>query len=354
MRERTRLSIVCLVVLSLALVPALSVAGDGTAPLPTDDLENREGVVIDEEGDETQNWRNARALTDGDTYIGHVDRVSDSSDHFTVTVAQHQEVHVHVYLMGHDGVDEWVRPPTTDPPTPPSPPRTSAMLDCFIYHDPASDYPLDGAFNYYYVRHYMLNIVAPMPGTHTYHVNVSVNWAWTPNNYTWDYRLELEVGAVPEITAGDVVTDVLDMAGRDTRWYKVNAEAGHELNGSFEILNFDTGDPESRNVDVWVFPDDLGGYPRSLSWDWSAAPNEPVEPFSILATYGGHYYIKLRGMNHESTLPCTYSLYTEVKEVPEFPDTGVQNVYFDRHWHDTDWYRFDMKADQEHPEKPGL
>jgi hypothetical protein len=282
-----------------------------------------------------------------------VDRVADRSDHFTVDAAQHQEVNVYVYLLGHDGVDEWQRPPTTTPPSPPAPPRASAMLDCFIYHDPSTDYPLDGAYNYYYVRHYMLNVVAPMPGTHTYHVNVSVNWAWTPNNHTWDYRLEVEVGSVTEIEAGQLTTGVLDMAGRDTRWYRVWADAGQELNGSFEVLNFDTGDPESRNVDVWVFPDDLGGYPRALSWDWSAAPNEPVEPFSVLATYGGYYFIKLRGMNHEDVLPCSYSLYTNAQEVPEFPDTGVQNAYFDRHWHDTDWYRFDMQADLEHPEKPG-
>jgi len=144
------------------------------------------------------------------------------------------------------------------------------------------------------------------------------------------------------------------MEGRDTRWYQVDAPAGKEVNGSFEILNFETGAPESRNIDVWVFADDLGGYPRSLSWDWSAAPNEPVEPFSILATYSGQYYIKLRGMNHEDVLPCTYRLEVHVQEVPAFPDTGVLNAHFDRHWHDTDWYAFEMEAGQTHPTKPGL
>ncbi len=348
------MSIVCLVMISLLAVPGTSAVGSTPSIGPLLGVDDRSGSVIDEVGDETQSWRNARELTDGDAYLGHVDRVTDRSDHFTVTVAQHQEVNVHVYLLGHDGMDEWLRPPVTTPPSPPAPPRASAMLDCFIYHDPASDYPLDGAYNYYYVRHYMLNIVAPMPGTHTYHLNVSLNWAWTPNNHTWDYRLELEVGAVPEITAGQVVSDTLDMAGRDTRWYRVWADAGHELNGSFEVLNFEPGTPESRNMDVWVFPDDLGGYPRALSWDWSAAPNEPVEPFSVLATYSGHYFIKLRGMHHEDVLPCSYSLYTQVQEVPEFPATGVQNAYFDRHWHDSDWYRFDMSADLTHPEKPGI
>jgi hypothetical protein len=353
MRSGKHRYLVCLVILTLVTVPALSALGD----IPALDLDGptdvRTGSVIDEMADETHNWRDARELVDGDIYNGHVDRVDDESDHFTVTAAQYQEINVHVYLMGHDGIDEWSRPPTTTPPSPPSPPRTSAMLECYIYHDPATDYPLDGAFNYYYVRHYVLNVVAPMPGTHTYHVNVSLDWAWTPNNYTWDYKLELEIGAVPEISEGEVVNGQLDMAGRDTRWYKVWADAGTELNGSFEILNFDDGDPESRNVDIWVFPDDLGGYPRSVSWDWSAAPNEPVEPFSILATYGGFYFIKLRGMNHESILPCSYALYTETREVPAFPDTGIQSAYFDRHWHDTDWYRFDMLAEHEHPTKPG-
>jgi len=313
-----------------------------------------DGGVIAEAGDETHNWRDARSLDTGDTYQGHLDRVSDRSDHFTVTAAQHQEVNVHVYVMGHDGVNEWLRPPTTTPPSPPAPVRASTMLDCFIYQDPADRYPLDGAYNYYYVRHYVLNMVAPVPGTHTYHINVTVNWAWTPNNYTWDYSLSLEVGPVPVIRADEAVTGTLDMEGRDTRWYRVSAPAGREVNGSFEILNFETGDPESRNVDVWVFPEDLGGYPRSLAWDWSAAPNEPVEPFSILATYSGDYYIKLRGMNHEEVLPCSYRLEVHVQEVPAFPDTGVQGAYFDRHRHDTDWYSFQMEADNTHPTKPGL
>ncbi|MHC4780794.1 MAG: hypothetical protein ACYTFG_19660, partial [Planctomycetota bacterium] len=297
MKRRNQRHLVCLVMLMLATVPALSAMGGApTVDLPTTG-DDRAGSDIDEVADETTSWRDARALEDGDTYYGHVDRVKDRSDHFTVTAVQYQEINVHVYLLGHDGVDEWQRPTATTPPSPPSSPHTSAMLDCFIYHDPGTNYPLDGAFNYYYVRHYMLNIVAPMPGTHTYHVNVSNNWAWTPNNHTWDYMLELDVGAVPQITAGQVVRGELDMAGRDTVWYKVWADEEHELNGSFEVLNFDEGDPESRNVDVWVFPDDLGGYPRSVSWDWSAAPNEPVEPFSVLATYGGWYFIKLRGMN---------------------------------------------------------
>jgi hypothetical protein len=338
----------------MVTVPVASALGGAPADGPLDLLDTRSGSTYEEVGDETKSWRSAKELEDGDTYYGHVNRVDDKSDHFTVTAVQHQEINVHVYLMGHDGVDEWRRPATTTPPSPPSPPHTSAMLDCYIYHDPSTNYPLDGAFNYYYVRHYMLNVVAPMPGTHTYHMNVSLNWAWTPNNYTWDYKVVLEVGPVPEITEGQLVHGELDMAGRDTRWYKVWAHEGTELNGSFEILNFDTGDPEGRNIDIWVFPDDLGGYPRSVSWDWSAAPNEPVEPFSVLATYEGYYFIKLRGMNHESVLPCTYTLFTRVQDVPEFPDTGIQNVYLDRHRHDTDWYRFELKANQPHNTKPGL
>ena len=353
MKTRKPGYLVCLVMLMLVTVPVSSALG-GTAtdgPLVTNGT--RAGSEIDEVSDETHNWRDARALEDGDTYYGHVDRVVDRSDHFTVTAAQQQEVNVHVYILGHDGIDEWQRPPTTDPPSPPAPPRASSMLNCYIYHDPTTFYPLDGAFNYYYVRHFMLNIVAPMPGTHTYHVNVSLDWRWTPNNHTWDYMLELDVGNVPEISVGQPVQGDLDMAGRDTRWYKVWVDAEHELNGSFEILNFDETEPESRNVDIWVFPDDLGGYPRATNWDWSAAPNEQVEPFSVLATYGGWYFIKLRGMNHEETLPCTYDLITYVQEVPVFPEAGIQSAYFDRYRHDTDWYKFDMVANQEHMTKPG-
>ncbi len=354
MRTAWTAPLVCLLILTMVAVAALPAIGDPSTGSTTGAGPTAGGDVIAEVGDETHNWRDARPLATGETYQGHLSRVGDRSDHFTVTAAQLQEVNVHVYVMGHDGVNEWLRPPTTTPPSPPAPVRASTMLDCFIYKDPVDRYPLDGAYNYYYVRHYMLNIVAPVPGTHTYHVNVSINWAWTPNNYTWDYALALEVGPVPSIEAGEPVTGTLDMAGRDARWYRVDAPAGHEVNGSFEILNFETGDPESRNIDVWVFPDDLGGYPRSLSWDWSAAPNEPVEPFSILATYSGSYYIKLRGMNHEDVLPCSYRLEVHVQEVPTFPDTGVQNAYFDRYWHDTDWYSFEMEAGQAHPTKPGL
>ncbi|NIP33751.1 MAG: hypothetical protein GWN18_02380, partial [Thermoplasmata archaeon] len=41
------------------------------------------------------------------------------------------------------------------------------------------------------------------------------------------------------------------------------------------------------------------------------------------------------------------------KQITVFPDTGVQNVYFDRFKDDTDWYKFEMKANQPHHSKPG-
>ena len=59
-------------------------------------------------------------------------------------------------------------------------------------------------------------------------------------------------------------------------------------------------------------------------------------------------------MNHDNTLPCTYRLEVYTSAVPEFPEDGVQGVYFDRYRHDTDWYRFDMGANQLSDDKPGL
>ncbi|UCC94130.1 MAG: hypothetical protein JSW25_05575, partial [Thermoplasmata archaeon] len=156
MRTRTLRYIVCLVIVSMVSVPALSAMGDAPMTDPYDDNGTRSGSTHDEVGDETKNWRSAYELGDGDVYMGHVNRVDDKTDHFTVTAVQHQEINVHVYLMGHNGVDEWDRPTATTPPSPPAPPHTSAMIECYIYHDPATDYPLDGAFNYSYVRHYML------------------------------------------------------------------------------------------------------------------------------------------------------------------------------------------------------
>ncbi len=346
--------IVCLVMLSLVGLAALPTVTASPDPDHTVMPDERDGQTIYEEGDETHSPGDAMSLGSGDVYYGHLDRVGDRRDYFTVTALQLQVINVHVRVLGHDGIDEWVRPTATTPPSPPPPVTASTSIDCFIYHAPDSPYPLDGAYNYFYVRDYVINICAPVPGTHTYLVNVSMNWAWTPNNYTWDYMLELDVGPVPTTTAGQVVEGSIDLATRDTLWYKVRADPGHEVNGSFEVLNFNTGDPEERNVNIWAFPDDLGGYPRAMAWDWSAAPNEPVEPFSILATYDGWYYIKLRGMNHDTNLPCTFRLEVHVQDVPEFPEGGVQGAYFDRHHHDTDWYSFDMRANRPCDERPGL
>ena len=354
MRISRKPIIVCLVMLSLvsvAVLPTLSALPEPDHIVLPD---TRDGLTIEEEGDETHSPDDARSLGSGDVYYGHLDRVGDRRDHFTVTALQHQVVNVHVRVLGHDGIDEWVRPTATTPPSPPAPVTASTMIDCFISHSPGSPYPLDGAYNYYYVRDYVINICAPVPGTHTYHVNLSVNWLWTPNNHTWDYLLELDVADVPTITAEQVVEGTIDPATRDSLWYKVRAKAGQEVNGSFEILNYNTGDPEERNVNIWAFPDDLGGYPRAMAWDWSAAPNEPIEPFSILATYDGWYYIKLRGMNHDANLPCTFRLEVHVQDVPAFPQGGVQGAYFDRHHHDTDWYSFDMLANRPKDDVPGL
>jgi len=347
-------ALVCLVMLSLVAVAVLPAA----SALPSLDdllgLDGTRGLPIDEVGDETHSFGDARSLESGDVYNGHLERVGDRADYFSVTAAHQQVINVHVYVRGHDGTSEWVRPTATTPPSPPSTGAASTMLECYLYDTADAPYPLDGAYNYYYVRDYVVNICAPVPGTHTYLVNISIDWAWTPNNFTWDYMLELDVGSVPTIDSGQIVEEEIDLASRDTLWYKVQAPKGNEINGSFEILNFETTDPEERNVDVWLFADDLGGHPRSLAWDWSAAPNEPVEPFSILATYDGWYFIKLRGMNHINNLPCSLRLEVHVNPVPEFPAEGIQNTYFDKERHDTDWYSFDMQANQPDPEKPGL
>ncbi|NOQ53133.1 MAG: hypothetical protein GQ558_00855 [Thermoplasmata archaeon] len=347
-------ALVCLVMLSLVAVVALPAASAWPSLDHLSDLDVTRGLPVDEDGDETHSFRDARSLGSGDKYNGHLDKVGDRADYFSVTAAQHQVINVHVYVKGHDGTSEWVRPTATTPPSPPSTGAASTMLVCYIYHTAEAPYPLDGAYNYFYVRDYVVNICAPVPGTHTYLVNISIDWSWTPNNFTWDYLLELDVGSVTIITDDQVVVEEMDLATRDTLWYKVQAPKGNEINGSFEILNFETTDPEERNVDVWLFPDDIGGYPRSLAWDWSAAPNEPVEPFSILATYEGWYFIKLRGMNHDSNLPCSIRLEVHVTLVPEFPAGGIQNTYFDKKRHDTDWYSFDMQANQPDPVKPGL
>jgi hypothetical protein len=340
--------------LSLVAVAALPVASAWPSPDHLSGLDGTEGIPIDEDGDETHSFGDARPLEPGDAYNGHLDRVGDRADYFSVTAAHQQVINVHVYVKGHDGTSEWVRPTATTPPSPPSTGTASTMLECYIYHTTDAPYPLDGAYNYFYVRDYVVNICAPVPGTHTYLLNISIDWSWTPNNFTWDYLLELDVGSASIITDDQVVEEEMDLATRDTLWYKVQAPKGNEINGSFEILNFETTDPEERNVDVWLFPDDIGGYPRSLAWDWSAAPNEPVEPFSILATYEGWYFIKLRGMNHDANLPCSIRLEVHVDPVPEFPSEGIQNTYFDKKRHDTDWYSFDMQANQPDPVKPGL
>ncbi len=347
-------ALVCLVMLSLVAVVALPAASAWPSLDQLSDLDVTRGLPIDEDGDETHSFGDARSLGSGDKYNGHLDRVGDRADYFSVTAAYQQVINVHVYVKGHDGTSEWVRPTATTPPSPPSTGAASTMLECYIYNTADAPYPLDGAYNYFYVRDYVVNICAPVPGTHTYLVNISIDWSWTPNNFTWDYLLELDVGSVTIISDDQVVEEEMDLATRDTLWYKVQAPMGNEINGSFEILNFETTDPEERNVDVWLFPDDIGGYPRSIAWDWSAAPNEPVEPFSILATYEGWYFIKLRGMNHDSNLPCSIRLEVHVTPVPEFPAGGIQNTYFDKKRHDTDWYSFDMQANQPDPVKPGL
>jgi hypothetical protein len=309
-----------------------------------------------EEGptDGTHSLADARELGDGDTYSGHLQRATDRTDAFKVTAAQRTVVDVHMRIEGHDGTGEWTAPPRITPPAPPAAPYDSCMLDCYMYAGPSTTMAIDGAYNYYYVRDYSLSACAPVPGTAWYYIEVSLDWRWTPNDHVWDYTVEVRVSQPAEVVPGTSVTGTIDLDTRDTHWYSVRATQGSELWGDVEITNFDAAAPEARNVDIWAFPDDMGGYPRAMAWDWSAAPNEPVEPFSILATYDGLYYVKLRGMNHDLNLPCSYRLEVRVDPVPEFPAGGVTGAYLDRFRHDTDWYRFEMTANVPREGEPGL
>jgi hypothetical protein len=296
--------------------------------------------------DETHSLADARELVDGDTYSGHLQRATDKTDAFKVAAVQRTVVDVHVRIDGHDGTGLWTAPPRTTPPSPPAAPYDSCLLDCYMYAGPSTTMAIDGAYNYYYIRDYSLSACAPVPGTAWYCIEVSVDWRWTPNDHVWNYTVEVSVSQPAEVAPGTSVTGTIDLDSRDTHWYSVRATLGSELWGEVEITNFDPAAPAERNVDIWAFPDDMGGYPRAMAWDWSAAPNQPVEPFSVLATYDGLYYIKLRGMNHDLNLPCSYRLEARVDPVPEFPEGGITGAYLDRFHHDTDWYRFTMRADQ--------
>jgi hypothetical protein len=311
-------------------------------------------ATVEEAGDETSSFTDAVALADADVYAGHLDRVGDRADYFSVEAVQGTVVDVHVRITGHDGTDRWVAPPRTAPPRPPAPPHESCLLSMYICAGPTRDLAVDGAFNYYYIRDYCLSIVAPVPGTATYHVEVAIDWLWTPNNFTWDYSLDVRTSRPAEVAAGSSVTGTVDLDLRDTHWFQVRAPSGHQLHGSIEVLDFDAANPEHRNIDVWVFPDDMGGWPKATAWDWSTAPNEPVEPFSVLATYDGWYIIKLQGTSHDYNLPCSYRLGVLTSPVPEFPEGGVANVHLDRTRHDTDWYRFTMSCNVERSDEPGL
>jgi len=303
-----------------------------------------------ETGDETQSFGNAFELQGGDVYYGDVNRVDDRADYFNVTAVDQTVIAVHMYITGHDGIDGW-RPPDDAPP---SPGLETGIFATYIYTGPHNRLAIDGAYNFFFTRHYNLNICAPVPGTNTYYINISIDWFMTPNNYTWEYMLELDTEQAQVISSGISVTETIDVEQRDTHWYKINANFEDEVNGSFEILNFNSGDPTERDINVWIFPDDLGGYPFSYPWDWSSAPNEPIEPFSVLSTYDGWFFIKVQGMNHTNSLPVSYRLVTHTEQITTFPETGIQNMYFDRYTHDSDWYKIDLLANQPHHTKPGL
>jgi hypothetical protein len=313
--------------------------------------ENRD--TLTEVGDETQSFRNAKEISSGDIYYGQINRVDDRADYFKFDAVLQDVINVHLYITGHDGTTEWVQPDAA----PPTPGRPTGIFGTYLYTGLSYEekqQPIDGAFNYFFTRHYVLNICAPVPGTNTYYVNVSIDWFMTPNNFSWEYSLDLDISQARVITSGELVQDQVDLETRDTHWYKINARFEDVVNGSFEILNFNSADETERDLNIWIFPEDLGGFPFSYPWDWSAAPNEPIEPIDVLSTYDGWFFIKLRGMNHTNSLPVSYKFKAFTNPVQMFPDVGVQNKYFDRYNHDTDWYKFEMKSNQPHQTKPGL
>lgn len=344
---RKSVTILLISVLLLSGISAIVTAlPDGPTPMGED------RSTYNEVGDETRSFANAKELFSGDTYNGNINRVDDRADYFKFDAVLQEVVNVHLYITGHDGVNEW-QPPDAAPPTPG---RPTGIFGCYMYtglSPEEREVPIDGAYNYFFTRHYVLNMCSPVPGTNTYYVNVSIDWFMTPNNFSWEYYLELDIGQATVITSGQRVSEMIDMETRDTHWYKINAKFEDVVNGSFEILNFNEGDPTERDLNIWIFPNDLGGFPFSYPWDWSAAPNEPIEPFNILSTYNGDYFVKVRAMNHTNSLPVSYTLKVFAKQITVFPDTGVQNMYFDRFHHDSDWYKFEMKANQPHQTKPG-
>ncbi len=338
-----------LVLAALALSGLASLGPVRAGEEPGDQSDQNRGTYH-EAGDETQNYSTAREMASSDVYYGNLNRVSDRSDYFSVEAVMHDVVNAHVYILGHDGKAEWV-PPDDKPP---SPGRPSAMLSCYIYCGPRNDLAIDGAYNYPYIRHYCLNICAPVPGTNTYYVNVSLDWYMTPNNYTWDYMLTVDISSVPTVESGKPVSGEIDLDTRDTHWYKVFADEEMEISGALEISNFCETDPSERNINIWAFPADLGGYPRAIALDWSAAPKERVELISVLTTYSGWYFIKLRGMNHHNNFNCSYNLNVTVLDVPKLSPWGINGKPLDRHLDDTDWYKFELSADVEKENETGL
>ena len=310
---RKALTFLLISVLLVSAVPLVMAAMPDGGNGPADETR---ADTYTETGDETHRFGDAFELQGGDVYYGNVNRVDDRADYFKVDAVQREVVAVHMYITGHDGQDQWL--PGTDPPVPG---RPTGIFATYLYTGPQNQLAIDGAYNFFNTRHYCLNICAPVPGTNTYYINISMNWFMTPNNFTWEYMLEVDLEQAQVITSGSDVIDSIDIEQRDTHWYKIMANFEDEVFGNFNILNFNTGDPTERDINIWIFPDDLGGYPFSYPWDWSSAPNEPKEPISILSTYDGYFFIKLQGMNHTNSLDVSYSLEMYVRPIPFYPGT---------------------------------
>jgi len=78
------------------------------------------------------------------------------------------------------------------------------------------------------------------------------------------------------------VSSTIDIDTRDTHWYKIQARDEEEINGSFEIRNFNSGDPTERDINIWIFPTPSAAT-RSPTPGTGPRPQRAIEPISIMA-----------------------------------------------------------------------
>ena len=109
-RKAATIFLIFALLLSGLLAVVSAAPTEGAAP-----EENRRDYY--EPGDETHSFADAKELSSGDVYYGGINRVDDRSDYFKVDTVLQEVINVHIYITGHDGIDQWV-PPDAAPPTP--------------------------------------------------------------------------------------------------------------------------------------------------------------------------------------------------------------------------------------------